>query len=289
MPDNKTITVATDGSDHSLRVLPHAAVLASNLGAGVELLRVIEQVDIASEPGETPSSATERARADIEAAAQAALTRFGVQGTVRVVVAPAGEHPAQTLLNQGSDALVLAMHSHGRGGIGRLLHGSVALGVLQAVRIPVMLGGKELLAPPADGETYRLLATTDLSPDADHALRTIAPLLEQGKFQVTLLYVHLHAPGGVDNDAERAKCEAELAQKRNLLPASVPVETRLREIPIGAGIDTAILEVADEINAQSILMATHGHSARRHLLMGSVAMSILGRSRLPLIVTRAEP
>jgi nucleotide-binding universal stress UspA family protein len=62
----------------------------------------------------------------------------------------------------------------------------------------------------------------------------------------------------------------------------------LREIPIGGGIDTAIMEVAAEVGAHAIAMATHGTSARHNVLMGSVAMSILGRSRLPLIVARAE-
>ena len=288
MPDDKTVIVATDGSDHSLRVLPHADCLASNLGAGIELVRVVEVHDISKEPGGSESAAIERAHARLEAEMQADLKRFGVQGDVRVVIASAGEDPAQTLLGHSSRGLLLAMHSRGRGGLSRILHGSVALGVLKGVAQPVMLGGPELLPPPANGDTYRLVVTTDLSPDADYALRAIAPLLEQGKFHVTLLYIHLHAPGGLDNTAERTRHEAELAQKRTLLPASVTVDTLLREIPIGGGIDTAIMEVASQVGAHAIAMATHGASARHHLLMGSVAMSILGRSRLPLIVARAQ-
>ncbi len=288
MPDNKTVIVATDGSDHSLRVLSHADCLASNLGAGVELMRVIERDDISREPGEDESAAIARARTRIESEMEADLNRFGIKGDVRVIIAPEGEDPAHTLLSQGSRGLMLAMHSRGRGGIARFLHGSVALGILKDVELPVMLGGPDLLPPPANGETYRLLITTDLSPDADTGLRLIAPLLEQGNFHVTLLYVHLHAPGGIDNEAERTRHETELGQKRLLLPPSVTVDTLVREIPIGGGIDTAIIEVADQINAQSIAMATHGYSARHHLLMGSVAMSILGRSALPLIVARAQ-
>jgi nucleotide-binding universal stress UspA family protein len=288
MPENKTVIVATDGSDHSLRVLPHAASLAANLGAGIELLRVIESDDVSQEPGEDESRAIERARTRIEGEMETDLKRFGLAGNVRVIIAPEGEDPAHTLLMQGSQGLLLAMHSRGRGGIARFLHGSVALGVLKDVEFPVMLGGPDLLPPPANGETYRMLVTTDLSPDADQGLRLIAPLLELGNFHVTLLYIHLHAPGGLDNEAERSRHETELGQKRLLLPSSVPVDTLVREIPIGGGVDTAIIEVADQVSAQSIAMATHGYSARHHLLMGSVAMSILGRCRLPLIVARAQ-
>jgi nucleotide-binding universal stress UspA family protein len=287
MPDNKVI-VATDGSDHSLRVLPHADCLARALGAAIELVRVVERHDLAQEPNESPEAAAERARTRLEADMTADLKRFGINGATHVLVTGGGEEPADALLRVGAGGSLLAMHSRGRGGIARILHGSVAMGVVQKVAQPVLLGGPELLPVPVNGDTYRILAATDLSPDADNCLRVLAPLLEQGRFEVTLLHVHLHAPGGVDNDAERAKHEATLAQKRALLPAAVPVETRLREIPIGGGIDTAIMEEADRAGANAIAMATHGHSARRHLLMGSVALSILGRSRLPIIVSRAQ-
>ena len=287
MPDEVTITVATDGSDHSLRILPHAQCIAENLGARIELVRVIERDEITQDRGEDESSAIERVRSSNESKMEADLRRYGIDGDVRIIVAPHRENPADTLLSIASRGSLLAMHSRGRGGIARLLQGSVAMGVVKQVTQPVLLGGPELLPPPVNGETYRLLATTDLSPDADHALRGIAPLLELGNFHVTLLHVHFHAPVGVDNEAERARHEAILKEKRDLLPASVTVETRIREIPIGAGVDTAIMEVADDVDAQSIVMATHGHSAKRHLLMGSVAMSVLGRCRLPLIVMRA--
>jgi nucleotide-binding universal stress UspA family protein len=288
MPENNTVIVATDGSDHSLRVLPHANVLAQNLRAAVELLRVIERNDLTLEPGETEAAATERTRGRLESEIVADLRRSGVEGAVRLEVVPEREDPATTLLRLGSNGLVLAMHSRGRGGIARILHGSVALGVLKEVSQPVMLGGPELLAPPAGDETYKLLITTDFSPDADEVLRAISPLLDRGRFHVTLLYVHLHAPQGIDNDAERARHEASLQQKRALLPAGANVDTLLKEIPVGGGIDTAIMEAAHELGAQAIAMSTHGHSARHHVLMGSVALSILGRSRLPLIVARAR-
>lgn len=287
MPENMNVVVATDGSDHSLRVLPHAEILAKALGSEVDLVRVIEQQDIDRSGGDD-GAAIERARSRIAAEMETDLKRFGIRAGVRVVVAPPGEDPAGTLLSIGSRSAILALHSRGRGGIARILHGSVALNVLKQVSQPIMLGGPELLAPPAAGETYRLLVTTDLSSDADDALEGIAPLLEHGGFDVTLLYVHLHAPQGVDNEALKAERLEVLGGKRALLPASAAVNVVLREIPIGGGIDTAIMEAAQELGAQAIAMSTHGHSARHHLLMGSVALSILGRSRLPLIVVRSQ-
>ena len=190
MPEKNSVIVATDGSDHSLRVLPHANLLASSIGAGIELVRVVERADI-DEDGDDDAS-FERARARLEGALTADLQRFGIKGDVQVVIAPKGVDPAKMLLGLGSRGALLAMHSRGRGGIARILQGSVALGVLKEVTQPVMLGGPDLLPPPAGSGAYRLVVTTDLSPDADYVLRGIAPWLEQGKFEVTMVYIHLH-------------------------------------------------------------------------------------------------
>lgn len=287
MPENNTVIVATDGSDHSLRVLQHAEALAKNLGAGIEFVRVVELHDLDG-GGEDKTAAIEQAKARIEAEMEANLQRFGTTATARVIVAPEGEDPASTLLGIAARGAILAMHSRGRGGIARVLHGSVAMGVLKQATQPVMIGGPELLPPPAVDDAYRILVTTDLSPAADYALRGVGPLLEQGNFDVTLLYVHLHAPQGVDNEAEKSQRLAELNEKRSLLPASVPVNVVVREIPVGGGIDTAIMEVAQDVGAQAIAMATHGHSAKHQVLMGSVSLSVLGRSPLPLIVARSQ-
>jgi nucleotide-binding universal stress UspA family protein len=103
---------------------------------------------------------------------------------------------------------------------------------------------------------------------------------------VTLFYVHEHAPGGQDNEAELRACETTMQQQRDLLPASLDVHLAMRDIPRGAGVDTAILEKARDLDADAIAMSTHGQGARRHAILGSTAMSMLGRSPIPLIVAR---
>jgi nucleotide-binding universal stress UspA family protein len=284
---DKPVIVATDGSDNSRRILPHAACLAANLGARIDLLRVVEKDEIAPEPGESDDVALARARQQIESDLEADLKHFDLSGGIQVIYKPDAV-PADALLEAAQRGQILAMHSRGRGGLARIIHGSVAIEVLKGVGFPMMLGGPNLLPPRAGDDVYHLVATTDFSPDSEHCLRTIVPLLESGNFHVTLLHVHLHSPAGLDNEAERTKHAADLAAKRSLLPASTIVDSVIREIPIGGGIDTAIMEVAEQVGADAIAIATHGHSARHQLIMGSVAMSILSRSHLPLIVARAE-
>ena len=61
-------------------------------------------------------------------------------------------------------------------------------------------------------------------------------------------------------------------------PQRITVE--LRE---GTDIDVQILEVADQINPDVIVMGTHGRSGLQHLMLGSVAEKVLRKARYPVL------
>jgi nucleotide-binding universal stress UspA family protein len=255
------------------------------IGADLQVLRIIEAGEFAREPGESDEAALVRTKARFTDELTAEIRRHGIDGRICIEQPLPDEAPAEALIRLSKEAYLISMHSRGRRGLARLLHGSVALHVLRESQIPIMLGGPELHPPLSQGERYRLLVTTDLSPASRGILLAIAPLLQVGNFNVTLLHVHEHAPSESDNDAKVREHEASLAEMRGLLPDSVPVEITVRQIARGGGIDTAILESARDLNAQAIAMSTRGHTQRRDLLIGSVALSVLTRSTVPLIVT----
>jgi nucleotide-binding universal stress UspA family protein len=187
-----------------------------------------------------------------------------------------------------TDAAVLALDSRGHGALRHVLHGSVMHDLLRDTDRLLLVSGPNVDPPAPEAMPYRILITNDGSPASEAVLRALAPLLMAGRFEATLLRVHEHEPGGHDDVAAIAACEYELARARQLLPASLAVTTMVREIPRGAGVDTAIIEKALEISAQAIAMSTHGMSARNHVMMGSVATTMLGRSPVPLLLARSE-
>lgn len=282
----KPVVVTTDGSPHSLRVLPHAARFAGARNTGLMLLRVLERGDVVKEPGEADEAARERARARVQLEIGSMLERSGIEGETLVEPAAENERTADVLLRVAATSELMAIDSRGRGFVANLLHGSVAREVLSRSESPLMMSGPALLGPAAGDEMYRILATTDCSDASKQVLRAIAPLMEPGRFKLTLLHVHEHAPGGQDDEAEVRQKQIELGIIRGLLPAALDVEVMMRPIPRGGGIDTAILEEASSVRADAIAISTHGQGGRRSLLMGSVAMSVLGRSPLPLILAR---
>jgi nucleotide-binding universal stress UspA family protein len=271
----KPVLVTTDGSTHSHRVLPHAALLATALRAPLVLLQVAEgaETDIGRAAGDAADT----------------LERLGIEGEVLAEARQAEEETAAAILRVADrlGAAVLSIDSRGHGALRHALHGSVAMDVLKTASLPMLVSGPNLELPAAEAAPYRIVATSDGSPASEAVLSRLAGLAANGGIAVALLRVHEHEPGGRDNEAALRTCREQLETARRMLPASLSVDVVVRDIPLGAGVDTAIIETAQEVGAHAIAMSTHGHSARRHVVMGSVAMTLLGRSPLPLLLARA--
>ena len=86
-------------------------------------------------------------------------------------------------------------------------------------------------------------------------------------------------------DAERDAVDSYLTRIAERLEAQgVRVHT---EEPEGPAAD-AILQVADDLDADLIAMTTHGRTGMRRLVFGSVAGEVLHRSTRPLLLVRVN-
>ena len=136
------IVVPTDGSDEMGRVLAHAADLACIHGATLDFVYVVNTATFANLPMETSwEGVRESLREEGEAALEGAET--AVEGTAEEVSTerhtleggPAREIVAYAE-RTGADLVV--MGTHGRGGINRILIGSVAERVVRTSTVPVL-------------------------------------------------------------------------------------------------------------------------------------------------------
>lgn len=193
------------------------------------------------------------------------------------------------------DADLIAMTTHGRSGLGRLLFGSIAEAVLRAAPVPLFLlktteaalGGSARVPAEVD----RILFATDFSeaaPVAWSTARSMAAALE-----AELVVQHVVPPLTVQGDFppdiysryhEEARAEAEREFARLLADtAGVKARTRLD----GGRVAEEILRAAVEERADLIVMGTTGRSGVRRLLVGSVAAEVVRRA--PCAVVTVGP
>ncbi len=284
------ILVTTDGSERSLCVLPHAARFATATGAELTLMRVLDpRTDASGDIAPSLEEALVQVRERWTAELGAVLAERGIAGETHIAERKWGEDIPTTIHRAADEtaATLLAMDSRGTGAIRHALFGSVTMGVISKADLPVMsLGG----CPPLPGYDgiYHLLITSDGSPDARSVFAGLGEVLAPGKVKVTLLQVVVMQALEPEAEAE-ARGLSELRPLLERVPAGVEAAAMARVIPPAGGIDTAIAGAAAEIRADAIATATHGHSARRHLVAGSTALGVVKLADVPVILVKSHP
>jgi nucleotide-binding universal stress UspA family protein len=289
--------VPLDGSGIAEAILPFIREIAGPLDMEVVLIRVVsltpEEV-IGVAPKFAPDTLEGReleARQYLEPLVKE-LEAHGIRASARVSVGePAGEIVAAAR-QAGAD--LIAMTTHGRSGLSRLLFGSVAESVLRSAPIPVFLlkMTEEALTTAgsdrkARAKVDRILFATDFSDAALVAWPTARSLATA--FEAELILEHVIPPLTVQGDlppevfsryweGARAEAERELAGFRAEVPG-LKVRIRLDE----GRAASQILRAAAEEGADLIVMGTTGRSGVRRLLLGSVAAAVVRLASRPVV------
>jgi nucleotide-binding universal stress UspA family protein len=138
----KRALVPLDGSMIAESIVPFILEIAGPLDMEVALLRVVVLAPPVAIEGSTHAIVedVEKLRDDAEnylASVAAALRARGVRVTAHVRVGDAVGEILAGAQDVGAD--LIAMTTHGRGGLGRLLFGSIAEAVLRQAEVPVFL------------------------------------------------------------------------------------------------------------------------------------------------------
>jgi nucleotide-binding universal stress UspA family protein len=133
----RKILVPLDGSTLAEAILPQVTELATGLGAEVLLLRVaIAHVFPGVDPTEEEVRVISEAEAYVEALA-GALAEKGVHVRTAVRYGKAAAEIIQHIAD--NQVTLVAMSTHGRSGLSRLVMGSVAEEVVRNAGVPVLL------------------------------------------------------------------------------------------------------------------------------------------------------
>lgn len=285
-----TVVVSTDGSERSYHALPHAARLAEAMGEPLCLVRVLDpRVDAASELVPHLREAVRRVVARWIDELQAVLDTNGIAGEVLVPVRVHGEEVHDAIIASAAEreASVIAIDTRGGGALRHALLGSVAMGVIGHTTIPVLLTGPAIEAPVI-GDPYHFFVTDDGSPAAEAIIPAVAPLLAAAGGRVTLYRHYIPRPGDLGEEVEIDAAHERLRALAEGFPRGLGLDIQVERGDAPGGIATRVIERATASGATAIALASHGHSARYHLLAGSVALDIVNRSHLPVLMSSAR-
>jgi nucleotide-binding universal stress UspA family protein len=141
---------------------------------------------------------------------------------------------------------------------------------------------------------HTILHPTDFSEQSQHAFAVACALARDYGARLMILHAVAtpsvyYVEGAVPVDEYDLRSSAQAQLDRLQVPAAnVRAERRLEE---GDAAET-ILHVADEIQANLIVMGTHGRTGLGRILMGSVAEEVMRRAACPVLTVRtpfAEP
>jgi nucleotide-binding universal stress UspA family protein len=292
------VLVPLDGSELAERALPYALELARATHGRLLLVRAVLANAYEGEGGAARRVPLyPRVQVELEAVAER-LRAAGVDVQTHVafgiaaadsILAAAAEH--------GADLVV--MSTHGRGGLGRFLYGSVADEVLRRGDVPVLLVSAGCEGAWPSGATLRVLVPLDGSDLSQRALEPLADLARALPLELILAravpmpavpmamfgdetnYTVALAP---DPGAAAAAARAELEDEAARLAGRLDVA----DLRVEQGRPAAtIAALAREEGAHLIAMSTHGRGGLSRLVMGSVATGTLQHATVPLLLVPA--
>jgi nucleotide-binding universal stress UspA family protein len=289
----KTIVVGTDFSSLGRLAVDAALALGKRLGdqakSGVRV-HLVHVVDRSFAPYPYAYSAVDLERVDLERVdmARKRLDEVpvvdGVNVTREVRVGIPSRDLAAAAKEVGADLLVIA--SHGYGAVRRAILGSVAASLIRTSDVPVLVIGEN-----RKGLAFRtVVAGVDLSPVTrgvlDAALAYADPA---GDIEVVSAF---ETPLVVADDIlPRFVSKAELAKARetriNQITALIPEDRRpsvrvdaLAKAPAAL----ALLEAAEILGADLIVVGTSGHNVWHRMFIGSTATRVLAEAPCPVLV-----
>jgi nucleotide-binding universal stress UspA family protein len=266
------ILVPTDGSTESEAVFPALMPIVRAYAPEVALLHVIEDPEASFMPPAPVAKACGALRAS----------------NVNAYLELREGMPAEEILRAAREkkADLIAMSTHGRSGLVRLIAGSVAEEVLRGAEVPV------LVTRPGTSvrDWKRIVVALDGSERSEAILPDAVLLSRKLGMPVEVLRV------AVPSIAPGAGEVAVMVAPEDPMPYLMTVIARLKSEGIDAhalalegSVTEAILRHLGEAKGALLCMTTHGRSGIGRIMMGSIAEQLLRKAPSPLLLRRSLP
>jgi nucleotide-binding universal stress UspA family protein len=181
---------------------------------------------------------------------------------------------------------VIVVGTHGRGGLGRALMGSVAERVFRLSPVPVLTLGPHLQRIAHAGAPRNILVPVDFSPASERAVHYAIAMAREHHAALTMLHVIERWPTQAQADrtrvtqALREKVESLIAEDAKRLKCNVRIE-------VGRVVET-VLYTANGIEADLVVLGVRPRTGLLNRLMWPHAYEIVREAACPVLTVRGH-
>jgi nucleotide-binding universal stress UspA family protein len=296
----KNILLATDFSEVSRKTVPYAAAIASRYGSKIHLVHVIPpaaRMPIPMEPLPIELDySRQNAERDMKAFLRGDLLR-GIPHEVLLEQGPIWDTLSALIQRDEIDLLILG--THGRGGLKKVILGSVAEELFRLASCPVLTVGPAVPESVGPKEFHRILFATDFGPSSLNALQCAISLAVESKARLMLLHVVMPVPvldvgpywyAGTDLVEQKKTVKARyVGQLKDLIPpeANLPFDPEFL-VDFDFAPDS-IVKIAADTRADLIVMGVNQAAWARAAahLPWATAHEVVGHAKCPVLTVRS--
>ncbi|CAN5547244.1 universal stress protein [soil metagenome] len=275
----KKVLYPTDLSMSAEAAFPHAALIARHFGA--QLHAVYAQHD--EDPEDLSKARLLPWSADSEVPLD--ITEVHLEAST----------PAEGILNYAAeeDIDLIVMGTQGKRGLRKLIMGSVAQRVVRGAKCPVLTVARDW-SETESHDVKRLLVPIDFSVRSEGALKHAAALAEAYDAKVDIVHAidvpslpNPYHAGLVWTDPLpqiRVRTNEALRELASKHLSKDRIGEIVAEVGSAAGI---ILDAADRLKSDLILMSTHGLTGVKRFALGSVAERVVQNAACPVFTIKS--
>ena len=298
----KSVLIATDFSPVSDKPLRHALAVARHYGAKFYLAHVVSSIGFTLAGPDAANTACQAVWRDARELEDELVKKGALAGLQHEVIVRQGdvwEELDKVIEQEQVDLLVVG--THGRGGVRKLILGSVAEKIFRHADCMVLTVGPEA-SPEVPIDSHRsirpFLFATDFGAASLHALPFA--ISSANHFAAKLVLLHVMPTVTVPdpsrwytaNDVVHAREDARIAHLHRL-ETLVSQDTGLKirpEFRVEFGVpDEVILHTAASLNADAIIMGLHrsAHISTASHMPWDTAYEVVRRARCPVLTVRS--
>lgn len=289
------ILFPTDFSPRADEAMLHAAFMARHYGAVLHVLHIYDVTS--SRPASGPDEGEPDFKRRLQKRAEQIRELYGGSDIDVTTDVRTGEAPAPEIVQYAAEENIdmIVVGTHGRRGVRRIFLGSVAEEIVRSAPCPVYAIRQDDRLPEPRIPN-RVIVPVDFSEFGLLAMRAAKRFVADDGEIILMHAVEEFVPPGVygleypSYHEMSAEIERHARAEMEQMAASVLGDRVQYRIDIRTGYaPTAVVEYADDIDADLIVMSTHGRSGIERMLLGSVTERVVRTSSRPVLVVRSFP